>query len=266
MNDFDCDFEDDYDDFGHVHDLDDDGVCILCGEVVQQAIQADSEFSGRRNSRSTQPNDTMMRIKLMLESVDIDVGIKQEAARTLRDNNIQIRTLDTTKQVVFSHVYAAMYSRLGLTDEELFYITPDTLLNKFNMKKNQSSSSIRYIASNRIVGPGVIIIQPYLYLIEFRRCNPDEKITTLITDERIAFLKKRIHPILSPLVSESPCKVAIAYMHLLSDMNFAGEKNPKPIIAMYTFYKLNISMVKELLSTVRKEFFSDVLVTRTRRK
>lgn len=234
------------------HDIVEAGVCLDCGEEVEVFIHSENDTSSSSTSRVYVQTNTDRHIADALGAVTLDQDIKTIASTNLLKNDIQIRDNVTTRQVVFAHVYSVMYSR-DLPEDELFRITPTRLAIKFGLSKKSQSRAIEYISSGRIPGPGIVIVHPVNYLKEYKRENPECLVSELIKYDLIELVENVIHPVLSPLISENPCKVAVAIMHMFSDHVYEGVK-PKPIMKMYSWYKLELSMVKEVTPKVKNAF------------
>lgn len=234
------------------HNIIEAGVCLECGEEVEVHIHSESDSRTSSSSRVYVQTNTDRQIADALGAVTLDQEIKTTAAANLLKNDIQIRDNITTRQVVFAHVYSVIYSR-DLPEEELFKITPTRLAIKFGLSKKSQSKAIEYISCGRILGPGIMIVHPIYYLKEYKRENPDCLVSELIRFDLIDLVERVIHPILSPLISENPCKVAVAIMHMYSDYVYENIK-PKPIMKMYAWYKLQLSMVKEVTPKVKYAF------------
>lgn len=240
-------------------DVGSDGYCVYCDQYIGVRVYAEVDETNRKTFKTNVINDTIRNIQYALDLTDIPNHFKDLAKKTLIDNTIQIRSDKTARIVVYTHIYAAMYSRADVSPEELFMITPNRLSTMFGLTKKDISKANSYISSGRIKGPGVVAPEAYLFFIEFKRNFPKNILCELIQDEFITSIRCSIDPVRDiEIITMAPHKFTTAYINIAADFiskpSFVSQKKAA-LDELYSFYDLKVSMVKDLYPTIKRRFF-----------
>lgn len=236
------------------------GVCEDCFEEVCLFFQEDTNESSKKKISRKMRTITETFISRVIEKIrnSIPIEIMNKVSEDIHDGNIQIRDEETAMRTVFAYIYSALYSRKNIPLEKLFELTPDRLMVLICLKKNDVTKSLNLINSSKIQGPSFVMINPYLYLIEFRANNPNSVISRLITDKLIKRVKDAIDPEIHLVASQNPAKTAISYMGIVSEKILKPERGSvRPIKDMYDFYNFKLSQVKDTLPIIRDFFAKD---------